>query len=45
MWYVRSVIEDLAFMNRYLREPHKVGRRGCIEHDNKKGSEIRINIG
>ena len=35
--YVRSAIEDLAFTNRSSREPDKVGRRGCIEHDYTKG--------
>jgi len=36
--------EDLAFMSRSSREPDKVGRRGCIEHDNTKGVGISINI-
>jgi len=43
--YVRSAIEDLAFTNRSLRESDEVGRRGCIEHDFAKGSEIRTSTG
>ena len=43
--YVRSAIEDLAFTSRSSRESDGVRRRGCIEHDSIKGSEIRINRG
>jgi hypothetical protein len=43
--YVRSGIEDLAFPIRSSRESDKVGRRGCIEHDFAKGSEIRTSMG
>ena len=43
--YVRSAIEDLAFTNRSLREPDKVGRRGCIEHGYSKRLKIWINRG
>jgi hypothetical protein len=32
-----ATIEDLAFPIRSLREPDKVGRRGCIEHVFYKG--------
>jgi len=43
--YVRSAIEDLAFTNRSSRESDEVGRRGCIEHDFAKGSEISTSMG
>ncbi len=43
--YVRSAIEDLAFTNRSSRGSNGVRRRGCIEHDFTKGSEIRTIMG
>ena len=43
--YVRSGIEDLALPSRSSRESDIVGRRGCIEHDFVKGTEIRAGMG
>jgi hypothetical protein len=42
---VEAIIEDLAITIRSSRESDGVRRRGCIEHDFTKGSEIRTILG